>query len=137
MVVYNNIKEYILIQIQIYIYLNRCNLIILIKRNIEDSIAFYTDLIKPVIYRKSFVLQLANFISLVSFYSYPGIHSFSNSGKERTGPFYISNNQRFTKIFQTSTKKDTITEWGIQGIKKIRSQTDKPIDCNRKVHYRI
>lgn len=30
-------------------------------------------------------------------------------------------------VFQTSTKKDTITEWGIQGIEKIRSLTDKPL----------
>lgn len=30
-------------------------------------------------------------------------------------------------VFRTSTKKDTVTEWGIQGIKKIRSKTDKPL----------
>lgn len=30
-------------------------------------------------------------------------------------------------VFQTLTKKDTITEWGIEGIKEIRKQTDKPL----------
>lgn len=30
-------------------------------------------------------------------------------------------------VFQTSTKKDTVTEWGIQGIRKIRNLTDKPL----------
>lgn len=30
-------------------------------------------------------------------------------------------------IFSTSTKTDTVTEWGIQGIIKIRRQTEKPI----------
>ena len=30
-------------------------------------------------------------------------------------------------VFQTATKKNTITEWGIQGIEKIRKLTDKPL----------
>lgn len=30
-------------------------------------------------------------------------------------------------VFQTSTKKDTVTEWGLQGIQKIRNLTDKPL----------
>ena len=30
-------------------------------------------------------------------------------------------------VFQTSTKGDTVTEWGIQGIEKIRKLTDKPL----------
>ncbi|MDR1200367.1 MAG: thiamine phosphate synthase [Tannerellaceae bacterium] len=30
-------------------------------------------------------------------------------------------------VFQTSTKKDTVTEWGIQGVNEIRSRTDKPL----------
>lgn len=30
-------------------------------------------------------------------------------------------------VFQTPTKKDTITEWGIQGVKEIRKMTDKPL----------
>lgn len=30
-------------------------------------------------------------------------------------------------VFETSTKKNTVTEWGIQGIRDIRSQTDKPL----------
>ncbi|WP_419867967.1 thiamine phosphate synthase [Chryseobacterium sp. CT-SW4] len=30
-------------------------------------------------------------------------------------------------VFRTPTKNDTVTEWGIQGIEKIRSLTDKPL----------
>ena len=30
-------------------------------------------------------------------------------------------------VFKTSTKKDTITEWGLDGIRAIRSLTDKPL----------
>lgn len=30
-------------------------------------------------------------------------------------------------VFQTLTKKDTVTEWGIQGIRKIRNLTNKPL----------
>ncbi|MDR1172849.1 MAG: thiamine phosphate synthase [Bacteroidales bacterium] len=30
-------------------------------------------------------------------------------------------------VFQTPTKNDTVTEWGIQGIEEIRSRTDKPL----------
>ncbi|GHS93046.1 hypothetical protein FACS1894203_5680 [Bacteroidia bacterium] len=30
-------------------------------------------------------------------------------------------------VFQTLTKKDTVTEWGLQGIRNIRNLTDKPL----------
>ncbi|WP_037501528.1 thiamine phosphate synthase, partial [Sphingobacterium deserti] len=30
-------------------------------------------------------------------------------------------------IYATATKKDTITEWGIEGIRNIRQNTDKPL----------
>ena len=30
-------------------------------------------------------------------------------------------------VFQTATKKNTITEWGIKGIEKLRKLTDKPL----------
>ena len=30
-------------------------------------------------------------------------------------------------VFQTATKKNTVTEWGIMGIKKLRELTDKPL----------
>ena len=30
-------------------------------------------------------------------------------------------------IFSTDTKKDTVTEWGLEGLSKIRSLTDKPL----------
>ena len=30
-------------------------------------------------------------------------------------------------VFQTATKKNTVTEWGINGIKKLRELTDKPL----------
>jgi len=30
-------------------------------------------------------------------------------------------------IFNTDTKKDTVTEWGLEGLKKIRSLTEKPL----------
>lgn len=30
-------------------------------------------------------------------------------------------------IFSTDTKKDTVTEWGLEGLKKIRSLTEKPL----------
>lgn len=30
-------------------------------------------------------------------------------------------------VFKTSTKTDTVTEWGLQGISSIRIQTDKPL----------
>ena len=30
-------------------------------------------------------------------------------------------------VFQTATKKNTVTEWGIKGIEKLRKLTDKPL----------
>lgn len=30
-------------------------------------------------------------------------------------------------VFKTSTKKDTVTEWGLEGIEQIRKLTDKPL----------
>ena len=37
-------------------------------------------------------------------------------------------------VFQSSTKKNTVTEWGIQGIEKIRSLTDKPLIAIGNIH---
>ena len=37
-------------------------------------------------------------------------------------------------VFQSSTKKNTVTEWGIQGIEQIRSLTDKPLIAIGNIH---
>lgn len=37
-------------------------------------------------------------------------------------------------VFKTSTKSDTITEWGLDGISKIRALTDKPLVAIGNIH---
>jgi thiamine-phosphate pyrophosphorylase len=39
----------------------------------------------------------------------------------------VSNYLGISPIFSTETKKDTVTEWGLDGISLIRSITDKPL----------
>ena len=40
---------------------------------------------------------------------------------------HVSDCLGISPVFQTSTKKDTVTEWGLQGIHEIRNLTDKPL----------
>ncbi|MOA16511.1 Thiamine-phosphate synthase [compost metagenome] len=37
-------------------------------------------------------------------------------------------------VFNTETKKDTITEWGLEGIVNIRQRTDKPLVAIGNIH---
>lgn len=37
-------------------------------------------------------------------------------------------------VFKTDTKKDTVTEWGLQGIAQIRQLTDKPLVAIGNIH---
>lgn len=37
-------------------------------------------------------------------------------------------------VFKTQTKKDTITEWGLQGVTKIRQLTQKPLVAIGNIH---
>lgn len=37
-------------------------------------------------------------------------------------------------VFKTDTKKDTVTEWGLQGITQIRQLTDKPLVAIGNIH---
>ncbi len=39
-------------------------------------------------------------------------------------------------VFRTLTKSDTITEWGLEGISKIRELTDKPLVAIGNIHLR-
>jgi len=39
----------------------------------------------------------------------------------------VSDYLGISPIFSTDTKKDTVTEWGLEGLSKIRSLTDKPL----------
>ncbi len=39
----------------------------------------------------------------------------------------VSNYLGVSPVFQTTTKTDTVTEWGLEGIRKIRSLTTKPL----------
>jgi thiamine-phosphate pyrophosphorylase len=39
----------------------------------------------------------------------------------------ISDCLGISPVFKTSTKTDTVTEWGLEGIKTIRQRTDKPL----------
>ena len=39
----------------------------------------------------------------------------------------VSDYLGISPVFSTPTKKDTITQWGLEGIEKIRSLTDKPL----------
>lgn len=38
-------------------------------------------------------------------------------------------------IFITDTKKDTVTEWGLEGLSKIRSLTDKPLVAIGNINF--
>lgn len=38
-------------------------------------------------------------------------------------------------IFITNTKKDTVTEWGLEGLSKIRSLTDKPVVAIGNINF--
>lgn len=37
-------------------------------------------------------------------------------------------------VFATTTKKDTITEWGLEGVRQVRSMTDQPLVAIGNVH---
>ncbi|WP_326983247.1 thiamine phosphate synthase [Chryseobacterium sp. MYb264] len=39
-------------------------------------------------------------------------------------------------IFKTDTKKDTVTEWGLEGLSKIRMLTDKPLVAIGNIHLK-
>ena len=39
----------------------------------------------------------------------------------------VADHLGISPVFSTNTKTDTVTEWGLEGIKKIRSLTDKPL----------
>lgn len=39
----------------------------------------------------------------------------------------VADHLGISPVFSTATKTDTITEWGLEGVRKIRSLTDKPL----------
>lgn len=39
-------------------------------------------------------------------------------------------------VFKTDTKKDTVTEWGLEGIRTIRKLTDKPLVAIGNIHLK-
>ena len=46
----------------------------------------------------------------------------------------VSDYLGISPVFKTSTKTDTITEWGLGGVAKIRSLTDKPLVAIGSIH---
>jgi len=46
----------------------------------------------------------------------------------------VSDYLGISPVFKTSTKMDTITEWGLEGIAKIRNLTDKPLVAIGSIH---
>ncbi|MCD1116597.1 thiamine phosphate synthase [Chryseobacterium turcicum] len=47
----------------------------------------------------------------------------------------ISDYLGISPIFSTDTKKDTVTEWGLEGLSKIRSLTDKPLVAIGNINF--
>ncbi|MFY1046021.1 thiamine phosphate synthase [Chryseobacterium sp. GP-SGM7] len=39
-------------------------------------------------------------------------------------------------VFKTQTKTDTVTEWGLEGLKKIRELTEKPLVAIGNIHFK-
>lgn len=48
----------------------------------------------------------------------------------------VSDYLGISPVFKTSTKTDTITEWGLGGVAKIRNLTDKPLVAIGNIHLR-
>ncbi|MDR6920938.1 thiamine phosphate synthase [Chryseobacterium sp. 2987] len=48
----------------------------------------------------------------------------------------VSDYLGISPVFKTSTKTDTITEWGLEGVAKIRNLTDKPLVAIGNIHLR-
>ncbi|MDH6252714.1 thiamine-phosphate pyrophosphorylase [Chryseobacterium sp. H1D6B] len=46
----------------------------------------------------------------------------------------VSDYLGISPVFRTDTKKDTVTEWGLEGISKIRQLTDKPLMAIGNIH---
>jgi thiamine-phosphate pyrophosphorylase len=46
----------------------------------------------------------------------------------------ISDYLGISPVFRTDTKKDTVTEWGLEGISKIRQLTEKPLVAIGNIH---
>jgi thiamine-phosphate pyrophosphorylase len=44
-----------------------------------------------------------------------------------TGETATADHLGISPVFSTATKTDTVTEWGLEGLRKIRSLTDKPL----------
>ncbi|MDR2235484.1 MAG: thiamine phosphate synthase [Chryseobacterium sp.] len=47
----------------------------------------------------------------------------------------VSDYLGISPVFKTSTKTDTVTEWGLEGIAKIRALTDKPLVAIGNIHH--
>lgn len=63
-------------------------------------------------------------------YSIEYLHQLAN---EHTA---VSDYLGISPIFNTNTKQDTVTEWGLSGLSTIRSMTDKPLIAIGNIHLK-
>jgi thiamine-phosphate pyrophosphorylase len=59
------------------------------------------------------------------------IEHLSQLDNEQTA---VSDYLGISPVFKTDTKTDTVTEWGLEGISKIRQLTEKPLVAIGNIH---
>lgn len=61
-------------------------------------------------------------------------YSIENLEQLKNEQIPLSDYLGISPVFNTETKKDTITEWGLEGIVNIRQRTDKPLVAIGNIH---
>ncbi|MFD2903533.1 thiamine phosphate synthase [Sphingobacterium anhuiense] len=61
-------------------------------------------------------------------------YSIENLEQLKNPQIPLSDYLGISPVFNTETKKDTITEWGLKGIVEIRQRTDKPLVAIGNIH---
>nr|WP_315394244.1 thiamine phosphate synthase [uncultured Sphingobacterium sp.] len=61
-------------------------------------------------------------------------YSIENLEQLKNEQIPLSDYLGISPVFNTETKKDTITEWGLKGIVEIRQRTDKPLVAIGNIH---
>lgn len=61
-------------------------------------------------------------------------YSLEHIDQLNTANAAISDYIALSPVFATATKKDTITEWGLEGVRQVRSLTDQPLVAIGNVH---
>ena len=61
-------------------------------------------------------------------------YSLEHLDQLKTTDAAVSNYIALSPVFATTTKTDTLTEWGLDGVRLVRSLTDKPLVAIGNVH---